>query len=439
MEKQEATLQVEWVPIDRLALNPANPRHNDDAVEHVAASLRKFGFQQPLVVKRSGEVIAGNTRLKAAKLLGLTSIPVVWFDGNDLEATAYAIADNRTHEFATWDEKALADLLEVLRHEDALEGVGYSEADIDALLSELKDADGGHQDIDDPGPDEPPAQPVSRLGDLWILGGASGHRLLCGDSTKASDVASVMAGEQAALCATDPPFSVGYTGERPHDAGKDWSATYHEVDLKDAAPFFTSIFTNVLAVLARNGAIYCWHSHKQCGVLQRVWAELGILDHQQIVWVKPTAVFGRVYWSFRHEPCLMGWRKGEPPDHDDKNEFNSVWEIDWDGKARVVGNEHPTEKPLEIFMRPMRKHTKVGAIVFEPFSGSGSQILAAETLRRRCFAIEISPAYVDVAIRRFERATGKAATLETTGETFAQVAAARGVLVGEAVEGDEGP
>ncbi|MBL8965260.1 MAG: hypothetical protein JNK70_14540, partial [Phycisphaerae bacterium] len=108
-----------------------------------------------------------------------------------------------------------------------------------------------------------------------------------------------------------------------------------------------------------------------------------ILDHQQLIWVKPTPVFGRVYWHFRHEPCVMGWRKGSMPPHDGQHEFTSVWTVDWDGKARVVGNEHPTEKPVELFARPMRKHTQVGDLCFEPFSGSGSQLIAAERERRR--------------------------------------------------------
>ena len=199
-------LRVETVALATLFPSPSNPRHNDDAVEHVAASIRRFGFQQPLVAKRSGEVIAGNTRWKAAKALGLAEVPVVWFDGSELDATAFAIADNRTHEFAEWDEPALARLLQQLREEDALDGVGYDDAEIDRLIAELDTA------VDDVGDDEavePPETPTTRRGDLWILGG---HRLLCGDSTSADDVARLMAGEKASLLATDPPYLVDYQG-----------------------------------------------------------------------------------------------------------------------------------------------------------------------------------------------------------------------------------
>jgi DNA modification methylase len=229
-----------------------------------------------------------------------------------------------------------------------------------------------------------------------------------------------MGGEKAALVATDPPYLVDYTGERPNDSGKDWTDTYREIDIEDADGFFRAVFKNVLEVLGSKAAIYCWHAHKRSGDIQRIWRELGILDHQQVVWVKPTPVFGRVYWHFRHEPCMMGWRQGEKPEHDGVHEHNSVWEVDWDGKARVT-TDHPTSKPVELFVRPMKKHTSPGAVVFEPFSGSGSQIIAAERCGRRCRAIEISPPYVDVAIRRWEQATGKEATLDGDGRALTAI------------------
>ena len=419
-----ASPRVETVAIARLFCSPTNPRRNDSAVPHVAASLRRFGWQQPIVARRTGEVIAGNTRLKAAQSLGMAEVPVWWFDGTDLDATAFAIADNRTHEFAEWNDAELAQLLEQLRQEDALEGVGYSEEDIDALVQQLREQEEVDKDLLDDGPEEPPTLAVAKTGDLWCLGD---HRLLCGDSTSLKDVLRVLAGEKAALVATDPPYLVDYTGERPNDSGKDWSQTYREIDIQDADGFFRAVFANVLEVLGPKGALYCWHAHKRCGDIQRIWRELGILDHQQIIWVKPTPVFGRVYWHFRHEPCVMGWRQGDKPEHDGVHDHDSVWECDWDGKARVVGNEHPTEKPVELFVRPMRKHTRARDVVFEPFSGSGSQLVAAERTGRRCRAIEISPPFVDVAIRRWQKATGQDATLDGDGRTFAVIATERGL------------
>jgi hypothetical protein len=206
----QSTLAVEWISIDRLFENPANPRHNDAAVPHVAASLSRFGWRQPIVAKPSGEIVAGHTRYKAAKKLGMDELPVVRFEGSDLDATAYGIADNRTAEFAEWDQPALAGLLEELRSEDALDGVGYTGPDIDALLAEIRA--GRDEPLQDPGPGDPPSTPVSRTGDLWCLGT---HRLLCGDSTCLEDVRRVIGAEQARLVATDPPYLVDYTGERP--------------------------------------------------------------------------------------------------------------------------------------------------------------------------------------------------------------------------------
>jgi len=414
--------RTELVERSKLFCSPANPRRNDEAVPHVAASLRRFGWQQPIVAKRTGEVVAGNTRLKAAEELGMDEVPVWWFDGDDLDATAYQIADNRTHEFAEWEEHELAKLLEQLREEDALDGVGYTEDDLDELVAQLRDEEEVDRDLDDQGAEEPPEVAAAVLGDLWILGG---HRLLCGDSTSPKGVRRVMDGGQARLMATDPPYLVDYTGERPNDSGKDWTDRYREIDIEDAEGFFRAVFTNALDVLAEKAAIYCWHAHRRCGDIQRIWDELGILDHQQIIWVKPTQVFGRVYWPFRHEPCLMGWRRGGMPHHDSLHEFDSVWEVDWEGKARVVGNAHPTEKPVELFARPMQKHTKPGDVVFEPFSGSGSQLIAAERTGRKCRAIEISPPFVDAAIERWQKATGEEATLDGDGRTFETIRAER--------------
>jgi hypothetical protein len=138
----------------------------------------------------------------------------------------------------------------------------------------------------------------------------------------------------------------------PNNSGKDWTDTYREVDITDAERFFTSVFSNIKSVLAPHAAIYAWHAHKRQRLIAEVWERLDILDHQQVIWVKPTPVFGRVYWHFRHEPCMMGWIKGSQPEHDSDHEFNSVWDIDWEGKSRIVGNEHPTQKPVEIFARP---------------------------------------------------------------------------------------
>lgn len=398
-------LSVESWPIDRVKPYDKNPRKNDGSVDAVARSITQYGFRQPIVVDKAGVVIVGHTRLKAAKQIGMTHVPVhVARDLSPEKARALRIADNKTHELADWDVDLLSAEVRALAELPDFKDIelGMSSADLESAMNP-KGRDGLVDADDVP---EPPKKAKTKRGDLWLLGH---HRLMCGSSTELADVKRLMDGNKAALVSTDPPYLVDYTGDRPNDSGKDWSAQYREVDIKDAAGFFRALFANVLEVIAPRAAIYCWHAHKRVGEIQAVWKSLGILDHQQIIWVKPTVVFGRVYWHFKHEPCMMGWVQGSQPEHDSDHTHSSVWEIDWEGKSRITGNEHPTQKPVEIFARPMRKHTRPGDICFEPFSGSGSQLIAAEQLGRRCFAMELEPTFVEVAVRRWEAFTGKKA------------------------------
>ncbi|MEQ9588031.1 MAG: DNA modification methylase [Parvibaculaceae bacterium] len=404
-------MKIEQRKLSEIRPYESNPRVNDGAVASVATSIREFGFRQPIVVDEDGVIIVGHTRYKAAESLGLETVPVHVATGlTDAQIKAYRIADNQTATIAEWDYGLLtAELVGLQQTEFDLDLLGFSADELMKIMTpEIED---GLCDPDDV--PEPPDEAITQPGDLWVLGD---HRLLCGDSTDPTCVAALMGNEKAALTATDPPYLVDYTGERPNDSGKDWTASYREIDIIDADTFFRSLFKNVLSVMSPHSAIYCWHAHKRQALIAKVWEELSILNHQQIVWVKPTPVFGRVFWHFRHEPCMMGWAKGSQPTHDSDHSFNSVWEIDWEGKQRVVDNEHPTQKPVEIFARPMRKHTRIGDLCFEPFSGSGSQLIAAEQMNRRCYALEISPIFVDVAVKRWEQFTGK------TAERLSQVA-----------------
>jgi DNA modification methylase len=404
-------MQIEPRDIDSIRPYHQNPRVNDGAVAAVARSLQTFGWRQPIVVDKEGVIVVGHTRYKAAKSLGMTQVPVhVAHELTPEQARAYRLADNQTATIAEWDLELLPIEIGELKALDFdLSSLGWSADELSEIMA--PPANAGLVDPDDV--PEPPAEATTRPGDLWVLGE---HRLLCGDSTKAEDVARVMDGKKAARCSTDPPYLVDYTGVRPdrdggNKGGKDWSATYREVDIKDAEAFFRGVFSNVLKVIAPGAAIYCWHAHKRQATIDRVWEDLGILNHQQVIWVKPVAVFGRMFWHQRHEPCLMGWAKGSKPEYarDQSLDHGTVWEIDWEGKSRIVGNEHPTQKPVEIFARPMKRHTRKGGVCFEPFSGSGSQIIAAEQQGRRCCALELEPAFVDVAVRRWERFTRKKA------------------------------
>lgn len=427
-------------PVTELSVDPANLRlHPPESIRAIKASLQRFGQRTPIVVDGRGVTVAGAGRLQAALELGWRTIAAARQDDlTGAERIAYAIADNRSAELSAWDAPGLASTLRELPAE-LLAAAGYTAAQLAELLDPAPTIE------DAPVATHPPA--VAKPGDLWILGE---HRLLCGDSTRAADVDRVLAGEQPRLCATDPPYVVDYTGNDRNGSGKDWSGVYREIDIPDASAFFRALLTQIVRVIEPGAAVYCWHASKRYPELVEAWRASGLLDHQIIIWVKPSAAMGHSFWRWRHEPCLMGWRQGTKPRHDGRHEVDSVWpiggdrledlsqeqllalvkastdvwEVDWEGKGRVVGNEHPTQKPVELFARPMRKHTAAGDVVFEPFSGSGSQLIAAEQLGRRCRAIEIQPLFVDAAVRRWEAFTGKAARLEGGG-TSAEVAADR--------------
>ena len=412
------SLAVLRVPISSLNLDPSNARlHGDLNLDAITASLVRFGQAEPLVVQAvTRRVIAGNGRLVAMKKLGWTECDIVELEVDDLKATALGIALNRTAELAEWDGPVLARLLDELRTEGALDGVGYTTDDLDALIAEVQASTPG--EVDDQGPEEPPEKPISRVGDLWVLGD---HRLQCGDSTNALDVKRLMAGETAALLSTDPPYAIGYTGnDRPvHDgkpSGKDWSALYNEVHITDLAAFLDLVFSACLPHVAQRTAVYVWHAHVQYPNLLLAFEKHDLIAHQQLIWSKPSATFGHSYYRYRHEPCLFGWRKGFKPAHG-YGDAESIWEADWDGKARIT-TFHPTSKPTRLFEIPMEQHTKPGDVVLEPFSGSGSQIIAAEKLTRRCRAMELSPAFVDGTILRWQKATSREAILDGTSQSF---------------------
>jgi len=427
--KPTSFLQVEMRQVESLIPYARNARtHTDGQVAQIAASITEFGWTNPILVDGGNGVIAGHGRLLAARKLGLNQVPVIELANlTPQQKRAYILADNKLAENAGWDDELLAIELGELKDADFDLGLtGFEDEELSRLLGEAVEAQEESGIGDDSAP-EPSEVAVSKPGDLWTLGN---HRLLCGSSTNPEDVAKLMAGEKAALFATDPPYLIDYTGaDRPNDSGKDWTDKYREIDIKDGEAFFRDLFTTAVDFLDDNAAWYCWHAHKRAALIEQVWTDLGVLNHQQIIWVKPGALHSYSFFPWRHEPCLMGWKQGNKPNHDGDNSHavTSVWELDWEGASRPVGNEHPTQKPIEVFAIPMRKHTQVGDICFEPFSGSGSQLIAGERLGRKVYAMEISPVFVDVAIKRWQEATGNEAVLDG-GRTFTQVAEERGVV-----------
>lgn len=400
--------------VTELSNDPANARKHDDRnIESIVGSLRRFGQQKPIVVDSSGVVRAGNGTLEAARRLGWDKIDCVISDLKGSEMTAYAIADNRTSELAAWDDAVLAASLNGLVCEDVdlLAAAGYTEDELSKLLGEL----GGDVEVVEDEVPEVPVEPITRPGDLWLLGD---HRLLCGDSTKAEDVTRLMKGDRAALMNTDPPYGVSYANDdRPNPGVAKPRVANDGLTDEKLQSFLESCFKSAVDVaLLPDAAWYMWHAHLTQGYFAAAAAAADVVLHRQIIWVKPVLLLGRGQYHWKHEPCFMGWVKGrQPPDYglgNGERTQTTVWEIGSVSQAERKEFNHATPKPVELFAIPMVKHTRTGQVCYEPFSGSGPQFIAAEQLGRKCYGMEISPQYCDVIVKRWESLTGNKARLE---------------------------
>lgn len=390
------------VPVSDLMSDPANARrHPERNLSAVVASLRTYGQRKPIVVRKEGMVVtAGNGTLEAAKRLGWTHLAAVIVDDDPVTATGYAIADNRTAELAEWDEEALGKLLTELRAEDVdLGALGWSDQELATLLDGLE-GNGPPAAGEDPGPVEPPENPVSQPGEIYALGP---HRLLCGDSTDPTAVARLMGGEKAALLATDPPYLVDYKGgnhpqswhNKPDVKDKHWD---DYTDPEAGVDFFERFLKVALAHCAPGVAVYQWHAHKRQALVEEAWTRAGLLVHQQIIWAKARAVLTRSHFMWQHEPCFYGWVQGTPPTRRPPSNETTVWNVDQKGQQDGI---HPTQKPLELFLRPVRWHLGPNELCLEPFAGSGTCLIAAAMEGRRCYAVELSPAFCDAIRKRW--------------------------------------
>ena len=404
------------IPADynpRKDLKPGDPEY-----EKLKKSILEFDYVDPVIWnERTGHVVGGHQRLKVLRELGRKQIEVSVVDLSEQKEKALNLALNKVQ--GEWDLPSLEDLLAEIKTFDFndIEITGFGPDEIERILRGSAARKEGLTNPDDV--PEPPEEPITKRGDIWILGN---HRLMCGDSRNPEDVAKLMAGKKAALFSTDPPYLVDYTGDGRPIAGKDWTDTFKEIEIKDPENFFRDVFKAAIPILEDNAAWFVWRGFRRVALLQSIWDELGILYHQDIVWMKPVSLLSFCYYPWQHESCMMGWKKGFKPRHDGvrTDGISSVWQLDWEGKARVVGNEHPTQKPVELFAIPMRKHTLAGDICYEPFCGSGSQIIAGEQWGRIVYAMEISPVFVDVAVKRWEAFSGKVAVQKDCGLALAE-------------------
>lgn len=417
-------MKVESWRLERVIPYDRNPRDNSGAVAKVAASLKEFGWQQPLVVDVEGVLIVGHTRLLAAQQLGFETVPVVV--ARELSATqvkAYRLADNRTHEEATWIDGLLG---EELRELDLagfdLRATGFEDREIAKTLSAaVRSAIGGENDAP-----PVPKEPVARLGDRWLLGD---HVLYCGDSTVAEDVAALYAEDRPSLMVTDPPYGVEYDASWRIRAGVSVNEKKSVAMLAVGAAAWK---------LFPGRAAYVWcacvHLMGVAESLQQARFEI----RAQIVWVKDRFALGRGHYHWQHEPSLYasrGKRSGFQPAIDFDRPEPSIEQMDseqatawyaakgtteWQGSRSEStvwfipareddGHGHPTQKPVECMLRPMLNNSRRGAVVYDPFLGSGTSLIAAEKAGRRLRAMELDPRFCDVAVERWQAFTGKKA------------------------------
>lgn len=392
--------KIELVEIKDIIPYENNPRFNDGAVEAVAKSIKEFGFKQPLVLDKNKVIIAGHTRLKASKELGLKRVPCIIADDLSAEQVqAYRLADNKTGELAEWDFELLsAELDELLDFDIDMEEFGFD--------SELLNTDDAEEIIiDDEFEIKPPVEPKAKLGDLYQLGR---HRLLCGDSTDELEVELLMGGEKADMLLTDPPYNVSYEG-KTKDA---LTIQNDEMANDDFREFLVNAF-NTADMNMREGAVfYIWHADSEGYNFRGACNDVGWKVRQCLIWNKNSLVLGRQDYHWKHEPCLYGWKDGAG--HLWNNDRSQTTVLEFDRPTKNL--EHPTMKPVPLFDYLMKNNTKKGDKVLDLFGGSGTTIIAGEQNGRDAYVMELDPRYVDVIINRWETLTNEKAVLIRKGD-----------------------
>lgn len=382
--------------------------HSDDQVALIAGSIREFGFNNPVLVDGANGVIAGHGRLLAARKLGLDKVPVIELGHlSDAQKRAYILADNKLAERAGWDAELLSlELGDLSELGVELDGLGFDGRELDALLS-LQDVDPREEDVP-PVPDTPVSQP----GDLWVLGT---HRLICGDATDKGAVTRLLDGVTPHLLISDPPYGVEYDPAWRNEAGASRTKRTGKVLNDDRADWRDAW------ALFPGDVAYVWHGALHAATVAESLMAAGFDIRSQIIWAKERHVLSRGYYHWQHEPCWYAVRGSGHWSGDRKQ--STLWSIpNRDQDAETV---HGTQKPVDCMRRPILNNSSVGQAVYEPFAGSGTTIIAAESTGRVCYAVELDPAYVDVCLRRWEDYTGQEATLDGTGQTFEDIAAKR--------------
>lgn len=394
---EKTTTEMQLVTIEKLVPYVNNARtHNPQQILKLRSSLREFGFINPIIIDREYNVIAGHGRILAAKEESIKEVPCVFVDYlTPAQKKAYILADNRMAMDAGWDEELLRVEIESLQGADfdvAL--TGFDEKDI-AELFEGDDGDTQEDDFDVDGELKNP--PVSKGGDVWLLGK---HRLVCGDSTKEETYVTLMDGKKANLVVTDPPYNVNYEG----GAGK---IKNDNMENDKFYQFLLDAFRNMEKVMAADGSIYVFHADTEGLNFRKAFSEAGFYLSGTCIWKKQSLVLGRSPYQWQHEPCLYGWKKkGKHQWYSDRKQ-TTIWEFD---KPKKNG-DHPTMKPIPLIAYPIKNSSMSNCIVLDPFGGSGSTLIACEQLGRICHTIELDEKYCDVIVKRYIEQVGSADTV----------------------------
>ena len=449
------SLVVRRVALDALHPDPANARlHGERNLEAISASLARFQQVEPLVVqKSSGRVIGGNGRLAAMKQMGWVEADVVEVDLDDTQATALGIALNRTAELAEWDLPSLGRLLQSLEADGALDGVGFDEDELQQVLDDLLAQQSIGVDEDDV--PAPPDAATSRRGDVWLLGQ---HRLMNGDSSDATDVATLLAGASIHLVNMDPPYNVkveprsnnaiaaglssftnthhqGLDLARHPEKSKGTTAKMRPKDRPLANDFIDEAefdrllrawFQNAANALLPGRGFYIWGGYANLANYPSALKECGLYFSQGIVWNKLHPVLTRKDFMGAFELAFYGWKEGAAHEYFGPNNATDLWEIKKLNHTHMV---HLTEKPVELAARAIQYSSRPGENVLDFFGGSGSTLIACEQTGRVNFSMELDELYCDVIVDRWQRLTGKTAKLESTGRTFEEEKLARGTQV----------
>jgi len=396
-------VEIERLEVAKLIGDPANARkHNERNIDAIVASLARFGQQKPIVIDKANVVRAGNGTLQAARSLGWTHVDCVRSKLDGADASAYAIADNRTAELAEWDDDVLAATLEGLQLEGMLDVTGFDDDELAELLKQVGAEVG--EVVEDEVP-EPPADPITKPGDLWILGN---HRLLCGDSTNIQHVERLMDGQKADMVFTDPPYGVAYEGG--HNDKKRQQIQNDALEGKDLTSLFHGALTAAITVTAEHAPFYVWFASGKSVETFAAFAELPLKLRAVIQWYKVRSGLGAFMSQYipNCKPCIYAFKAGCSPQWYGPTDEKTVWELQKESRNEF----HPTQKPVELPERAINNSSKKGQLVLDLFGGSGSTLIACERQHRHARLMELDPAYCDVIVKRWETLTGKKAVLD---------------------------